>query len=339
MSSSSDIRTFSGEELRTCDTLFSQEIDRDPWIQYHATSSINEERIDREGLRWVPSICSFDEVVDLVVVFRSMNWAGLHGGGCAVLDGFSLCGDFQGESAKPIYFREYSIRTILYSTRDFAGGESARAVRYALRDLDQYHCDEAVRSKHYDDQRRNAIAEVSIGAIPNRVMRIDLEWLKRQIDRFASLKDRCEACEVSHDHGVIYAVRFQPDDLKRLSYSRSMGLRCYKPIAPDRIVAKVHIKTDDVPLPSGNGRDLSRNNQWRHEDPNGLLCALEVAHREGTALPKLDTEATFAHRRDTLLDTAAGVDESEEIARHYGSPKLAEFVKKHRQRKEDSSAH
>ncbi len=331
MSTSTDFRTFSDKELRACETLFPLEIDRDPWVQYHATSSINEDQIDAEGLKWSPAICSAADVLDLVLVYRSMNWCGKHTGGYVALDSFSVSGDFQGNETKPIYFREFSLRSLMYAQREFAGGESARGIRYALRDLDRYLADEAVRDEHYQYQRREAIGLASSGALPPRVMRVDLDRLKRQVERFADLRERCEGCQQSHRHGVVYAVRFTPEDIPSLNYSSSMGIRCYKPIGRQQIVGKVRVLADDSPVPAGNNGDIVWKNHWRREDPSGLLVALENAEKDGKSFPTAAPDMVFRHRRQNLLDPAAGIDESEEIARVHGSPQLAEFVRQHRQ--------
>ena len=94
------VPTFRGLELQGCDTLFESDIDQDPWVQYHATSSLYEERIDAQGLQWAGNIVSAADVLDVICVFRSMNWYGVHKGGYTVLGSFSLA-DFQGEDFKP----------------------------------------------------------------------------------------------------------------------------------------------------------------------------------------------------------------------------------------------
>jgi hypothetical protein len=332
MSAHNDVRTFRGDELNACETLFPPGIDGDPWVHYHATSSINEERINAEGLRWSPDACSAAEVQELVRVFRSMNWCGIHTGGYVALDAFSLCGDFQGNEAKPIYFREFSLRSLIYAQRDFAGGESSRAVRYAMRDLDKYLAEESVRHEHYDYQRREAVNLASSGAVPHPVIRVDLGWLQQQIERLEALRKRCDSFEQAHQYGVAYAVRFTPDDIPVLNYSSSMGLRCYRAIPCEQIVGKVRVLADDGPLRAGNDSDLVWTNHWRHEDPNGLLAVLAEAEGCGRSYPSATPEMIFRHRSKHLIDPAAGVDDSEEIARAFGSSELAEYVRQHRQR-------
>ncbi len=330
MSTPLECRTITGEELRNCDTLFSREIDQDPWVHYHATSSTNEGSIDLDGLNWSAAVCSAAEVLDLAVVYRSMNWCGRHTGGFVVLDSFSLTGDFQGRESKPIYFREYSLRPLLYARRDFAGGESARAVRYALRDLDEYLTDASVQAEHYDRQRQEALNCVLAGALPPRVVRVNLKWLRQKVERFAQLRQRCEACENSHEYGVVYAVKFMPQDIPSLNYSDSMGLRCFMALPRKRLVAKVRVHADDAPSVMGNDGDLFWNNRWRYESTEGLLAELAEAEQLGRAYSIPEPEAMFRHQDKQLLDPAAGIDESEEIAGTYGSPAFAEHLRRFR---------
>lgn len=320
MSASASIRTFGIDELQSCETLFPPEVDRDPWVQYHATSSISEQQIDAEGLLWSASTCSASEVLEVVRVYRSMNWCGLHSGGYVVLDSFTAAGDFQGRETKPIYFREYSLRSLIYAKRDFAGGESARAVRYALRDLERYLSEQSIREEHYAYQHRCAVNLSSTGAIPNPVIRVDLEWLGSQLSRFSDLRQRCDTCEASHQYGVVYAVRLTLDDIPSLNFSDSMGLRCYKHVTADRIVEKVHVHADTGRLPKGNDYRLVQQNEWRYADPTGLLATLKLAETEGRAYPLAVAHDVFRHRGTDLIDPSAGTDDSEEIARKYGPP-------------------
>ncbi|QDT36020.1 hypothetical protein [Stratiformator vulcanicus] len=332
MTGFADIRTLSGDELRESDALFPAEIDQDSWVQYHATSSSNEAKIDAEGLRWSPNLFSVEDIVDVVSVFRSMNWCGVHSSGYVVLDSFSLSGDFQGEDFKPMYFREYSLRSLIYAQRDFAGGESARAIRYATRDLERYLKEEMVREDHYQSQRREAISLVASVAVPNRVVRVNLRWLQKQVDRLRPLRERCDALAQQHEYGVVYAVRFSQEDIPFLRLSSAMGLRCYSPLARNKIVGKVRVIAEGESLHSGNDTELIQKNRWREEDPNGLLSVLAEAEAKGQAYPLSAPQRAIAHRSPKMLDLTCGVDESEEIARESGTPGLAEYVRQHPRR-------
>lgn len=124
-----ELTEFSLAQNATIESLFPQAITSDSWILYHATSSIAEERIDTEGL--IPSADHDAMLIKLIKVFRAMNWAGENGAGYPVLKGFLL----QRASLPNLYFRESSTRSLLYAKRDFAGGETARAMYHALEEL------------------------------------------------------------------------------------------------------------------------------------------------------------------------------------------------------------
>jgi hypothetical protein len=123
------------EQLEDRDGLFSSELEHDGWVLYHATTSIAEGDIDQNGLN-VRSSGFADEALRVIRVFRGMNWTGTRRGteGYPVLRGISL---YRGGSNE-LYFREQSTRSLSYAQRDFAGGETLRALHYALADLQEY---------------------------------------------------------------------------------------------------------------------------------------------------------------------------------------------------------
>lgn len=312
---------FTSESLDGLATLFPEAIDRDPWVLYHATSSVNEDAIDREGLHWRPSVCSRADVELVVAIFEAMNWGGKHGGGFGVLKSFSLQGDFAGESTKPIYFREYSLRTLLYAERDFAGGESARAIRYAVEDLQTYLRDAEVREQHYEYQRRSFISEVREGYLPAKpVIRVDLEWVAEQSRRLEPLYRRCGELVQNHTHGVVYAVKFQPEDLGHLKHCSSMGVRFFRPVSVDAIMAKARILSADFKSPLGNDSDLVFANFWREEDPAGLLATLKshggYTYHHPSASVEVQTDFNLG---------PAGEDESRSLALEYGAPNIVQY--------------
>ena len=319
---------FKAGDLRSITTLFPDSIDRDAWVFYHATSSLAEDAIDSMGLAWTPAICSFEEVETLVRIFRSMNWSGLHTGGYVVLASFTLQGDFQGKKAKPIYFREYSCRSLIYAKRDLAGGESASAVRLAMRDLEGYHRNQAVRQEHYEHQRQACIQEVRSGYLPTPVMRVSLEWLGRQIEALGELWARCEEICTRHTHGVVYAVRFTPDDLPFLDYSDPMGLRCYRPLPVERIVGKARILAPDFDPPAGNGYEEFEANLWRHETEGSLLYALREYKNARRSCETVSDGGCWPYSPPEFLDASAGVDESALLALQFGTSEVQEYIRR-----------
>jgi hypothetical protein len=313
---------FSAEQILNCETLFPPEIDRDPWVFYHATTSFAEPIIDSEGLRWQPGVCSRSEIEEIVNTFEAMNWAGLSCGGLAVLKPFSLQGDFGDQSSKPIYFREFSLRSLVDAKRDFAGGESARGVRHAMRDLHEYLSNVDVREHHYNHQRHACLSLLREGAIPGRVIRVRHEWLKRRCDQLETLYARCQEIERSYIHGVVYAVRFRPEELPWLSYCDWMGLRCFRPVPCAQIVGKARILVTDFEDPPELNRLAAKENDWRTEDPHGLLAELEV-HGGYT-----DHKKVLPTRRINQNDLEpAGDDDALDLAVQYGTPAIVAYLR------------
>lgn len=129
---------FDPDRFEATKELFPDVISKDDWIVYHGTSSLYEFEIDSSGFRPSSHIAGKEEVQAVVSVYERMNWAGAHGGGFPVLKAFSLEHDLADPRGKHVYFAESSCRASLYAMRDFAGGECARALRHALRDLQEY---------------------------------------------------------------------------------------------------------------------------------------------------------------------------------------------------------
>jgi hypothetical protein len=123
---------------RTCP--FQGAFANDGWIAYHGTSSAAETAIESQGFVWNDTAYSRSEIEAVANVFRQLGWAGKAGGGLGVLASFSTS-DFRhlgAEDRKPIFFSATSKRSLLYASRDWAGGETARAVRIAFEDLDAF---------------------------------------------------------------------------------------------------------------------------------------------------------------------------------------------------------
>jgi len=243
------------EELIGCEALFPPEIENDRWVLYHATSSVAEQQVDSEGLKWKSTTYSRSDIGQLVSIFQSMNWNGIHLAGMPVLVPFTQNGDFGSEDRKPIYFDiDGRAAAPYYTTRDCAGGETARAVRYAMADLELYLEDESVRNQPP----------------------VDLDWLRDSIAALSDLRKRCFDIQETYKYGIVYAVRFVPDDLESLTYHDSMGIRCFRELPADRIVGKARLHAEDDVINQADKQldSLSRHNELT-EDLNGLLYHLD----------------------------------------------------------------
>lgn len=243
------------DKLIGCEALFPPEIENDRWVLYHGTSSVAEQQIDAEGLIWKPATYSKADIDQLISIFESMGWVGTNAAGMAVLKPFTQAGDFGSEDKKPIYFYDDGLAAApFYATRDCAGGETARAVRYAMADLDLFLEDEGVRNRRP----------------------VDLEWLRDSIASLSDLRKRCFATQDAYDYGIVYAVKFVPEDLESLTYHNAMGIRCFRDLAADRIVGKARLHAEDDVINRADERlDMFSRFMERADDPNGLLCRLD----------------------------------------------------------------
>jgi len=226
--------------------LFSESISKDDWIVYHGTSSVYERDIERSGFHPSTNIASKEEVQEVVSVFKKMKWCGNHGGGLSVLEIFSLDHDLADPKGKPIFFAESSYWASLYAMRNFSGGECARALRYALNDLQKYLESTAMREEH-NKQLRSKFKYIKYDEEQYRkaVSPVDLQWLKHEMGAFQTLLQSCHVPYDNHTHGVVYSVKFSKDDLgPSLEYDSSMGIKSFTPVSPEHIVAKVKVPLD-----------------------------------------------------------------------------------------------
>jgi len=139
---------FEADRVISSGELFCSDIEDDPWIAFHGTTSSFERAIDSQGLVPQAALISKSEIKRVVKVFDAIHWAGRSTAGLAVLKPFSLQHDLAESELKPISFGEISYRASLFATRDFAGGESARALRYSLRDLEAFLSDSQLRESN-----------------------------------------------------------------------------------------------------------------------------------------------------------------------------------------------
>ena len=244
--------------------IFPDKISEDPWIIYHGTSSIFENDIEINGLHWKAANYDKSDVESVVRIFDFMSWSGHSGGGYPVLYPFSLKNDFSASTKKPIFLAESSLRAIWFSTRDNAGGETARAIRYALADLQEYISSEELRETHMSYLQH----DFEIGAIHSPPSEINLEWLSDELKKLEGLKTRCQEAFENHKFGIVYAIKFNEGDLGMFEYSPSAGISTNSIIPPERIAAKIHIPKE---YEHHHGQDDKRNNS--HFD-NGLVGRL-----------------------------------------------------------------
>lgn len=223
---------------------FPDEIARDPWVLYHGTSGLAEPQIESQGLCCSSPAFEKPELEAVDSVFESLQWNGRTAASRAVLNPFTLGHDFGDSSSKPTYFAECAYRALTFATRDFAGGEAARALRYSFDELWEFLNDEQVSEPHLQRLLRESEEWRQYGVTSPNPAPADLEDVRRRLESLDYLRSRAIQFWERHPHGVVYAVRFQPADLDEMSYHNSMGVKCFKTVPSDRIVGKTRIPSE-----------------------------------------------------------------------------------------------
>lgn len=265
-------------ELGACP--FCEAYNDDLWVVYHGTSNHNEGAIEGGGFGWSGDTYSKAEIDSVLEVFERLHWAGTDTEGFAILGSFTQSDFARSRSGdrKPIYFAESGHRALLYAQQDWAGGETARALRHCFGDLDRFLESAEFRRKALIGswrQLRSCVAgdvpvkfnprsetEVTYGLLRSLWnyysgqlgLRIGVisyssglepvdyteEWLRDQLRMLEPIRRRCDALKESFEHGVVYAVRMFDSDVNDLSHGPG-GLAALKPIPADRIIAKAVI--------------------------------------------------------------------------------------------------
>ena len=287
--------------------LFSQEIEANPWVGYHATSSCCEEGIERFGLAGSLHVSS-EQVYGLRRIFESMNWQGIHQGGYGVLMAFSSVRSI-GVQTPPIYLGSFPKRCLLYATRDFVGGESFRAVGYAVEDLERFMQDAQLRQEHLDSQIASSRAHFELSGQKLRVIDVDLNWLDEQLAPFRPLARMRRDLEMSYRWGTIYAIGFGPGELRNLEDGGSESIRYFGNLTPNKIIAKVRIRelqwTAALEFANAAKRGWMRSERFQRD-----LCRL-ISNNKERSVHSLNVECLrFA---ETELDMGAGKNVAEGV--------------------------
>jgi hypothetical protein len=276
------------------------------WIAFHGTSSVNENEIDNTGILG-SQISTEKEIADLVSIYRSMNWPGRSSGGFGVLASFTWQRTI-GVPVRPVYLSHYAERCLLYSTKGYAGGETARAIRIALEDLVDYTKNEDLRQEHYNVQRYECEDLVSKNAIPTPVIQVNLNWLRSKLAELQPLRDKAGNLRNQYRWGVVYAVRFSPDDLQWLADGGSEGVQGFGVIPPEKIAAKARVYnlTEEIAM----RRKLAADTRLLKSGKffSGLRCFLE---KDRSSNQRMASPLNLFDRN--MLDPKAGADVSPQI--------------------------
>jgi hypothetical protein len=171
--------------------------------------------------------------VHVCSLFQRLGWAGQHAGGYPVLWPFSLLHDFGSGDSKPIFLAETAHRALLFASRDFAGGETARALYFALEDLQRLATDDAVELEYLQRlarDRGDAASGSALGLLRSG-------WLDQELAGLAELRERVGRARQAYQYGLVAAIRFAPPSVDGLCRAGQMGVRVSRPIRPEELVA------------------------------------------------------------------------------------------------------
>jgi hypothetical protein len=251
--------------------LFTEEIEFSPNILFHGTSSLFEDKIDSSGLRYTTRAYNKNDLDFILASFEGIWWGGKANAGLPVLASYSREDFNRGDgSTKPVFLAETSARAGLYSIRDYAGGETARAIRAAVRDLTDYCSDLDVRLEALKDAWRSRVGSVK-ALLPSHLAdqnldqlelrslhdvwiavkdklpasnapepASDIAWLYKRMPELRQIGDKAEALLKEHTHGIVYAVRLHEEDLEKMKW-RSGGVAFVGEISNDQLIAKAVI--------------------------------------------------------------------------------------------------
>jgi hypothetical protein len=304
---------YSFEQLLNTKDLFSSAITNDGWVLYHATSSVSEADIDHNGMKC--SLARDNDVVRAIKVFRAMNWCGESGQGYAVLRGASL----QGAFVSRLYFRESSMRSLVYAQRDSAGGETVRALHHALTDLRAYLENPSVSRRHYELQVDHCKDLVRRDGCPSHVIRVDMDWLRAQMCELASVSGEIAKLRAEYRFGLVYAVRFESSDLPNLSNAGGEGIVCSAAVPKTRLLAKSRLQMSGESLPR---EPLSLENHLKLQNRPGIISLLQ-----GRPRPAVLKEHYCARERVCEIKTFAGVDDALQIAMEWGTSLVKDMIR------------
>jgi hypothetical protein len=221
----------------------------DTSVLFHGTSSFSAAIVEKEGLRPQKSIIADDELQAVAALYEEIQWAGTDLGGYAVLRPWSL--GYDRRAGQPLFFGESCVRTSTWATQDFAGGDTVRALRRAISDLEQFAQSPDLIEHHLEQCRARNRSHRRRG-IPTKDLPVafDKDRMLESLGLLKATKMKCEEVYREHAYGVLYAVRL-PADLKR-HRTNFMGIEVREVVPPDLIIDALQVPNDWQPWESTN---------------------------------------------------------------------------------------
>jgi hypothetical protein len=278
-----EIYTYTAAQSEAAECPFGDKYSKDLSVYYHGTSCHTEEAIDREGFAWNGNTYTLEEIESVNKVFDQLHWAGCHTGGFTVLGSFTMSDFKHGRNVKNkgISFAGMSDRAILHASKEWAGGETARALRFAFEDLCRYLEDPEFRQAqilHSWEGLRDSISGATLprdcvpqspekicfghihklwnfyaslgvmtgmgGRSPVEPADFSPDWLRGRVEELQPLRDRVYRLTAEYRYGVVYAVRLNKEDQAKAIKRSNFELYIKHVLPPQRIIAKAVIPAE-----------------------------------------------------------------------------------------------
>ena len=316
----------SGRELVSSPVWFSESIESDPWVAYHATSSVHAESIDAVGLSSSQSGGLADAAVQAAEFFVSTGWSGFTSKDCGsvALLGCSLQRS-HAEGGRPLFLALYPQRPWLYLKSDFCGGESAHALARAIPAINEFAFNDAELDAHFRGLEQRCIARVQRGQLPlYRVIEPNKNWIRAQAVKLLPALSSLNTLRSQHRHGVLYAVRLERSDLNPSRYEWGDGLRVFKDVPRERFVAKLEVSGED---------DLQVLSMMEEEAPPIDFDSLNFWRSEGTiaqaaANAPMPPDPDGADLKRRMVNRDAGPDITLQLAREHGTADVCNWAER-----------
>ena len=140
-----------------------------------------------------------------------------------------------------VFFAEHTYRATRYASRDYAGGEAARSLRYSFSELDLYFSADDYRKKNESKLIRQAQLQGQEPALPSSE---DYANALNALHALKDLRNRASNLWNAHTHGVIYAVHFDGTGIEHLVRKGQFGIESTRAIPLNKIAAKTRIPID-----------------------------------------------------------------------------------------------
>jgi hypothetical protein len=297
-------------------TWFTEEIESDPWVVYHGTSSISEAAIDRSGFRCGSE--DFDPAALLCLsIIKTINAA--DDVPCStVLENYTFP-RIGNRGHAPLFCALHPQRAILFTSRLFAGGETALALREAISGLARI----AAESPDWFDERfkkqRDLCASRARSGIPTHspVHKVDVGWFQRKIKMLLPCLSELKDIYHLHRHGVLYAIKLEPSDAKTSRHGDLGGLEVFGEVPSSKCLAKLIVHGEHSFGADCGNYDWDSLNLWRDQS--------ELANRAN--YNPIDCRSKHA---DDLFDPEGAVDMRWELMATHGNTMIREFAHRHR---------